>query len=93
MFSNFANFVLIVFVSLTSIAGNAFFRLGLKKAGVESLNPLYLLTHLPAIMLQPFMLIGLAIFGAGAVMWFRVLSEEQLSKSYPVFIAFVMLYL
>ncbi len=87
------NFLLIILVSLASILGNGLFRMGLQRAGLESLRPSYLLKNLPSVIFQPLIIAGFIIFATGAIIWFRVLTQEPLNRSYPVFIAFVSFFL
>jgi multidrug transporter EmrE-like cation transporter len=40
---------------------------------------------------QPFFLTGLALYIAGALIWFRVISTENINSSYPVLVGLTFL--
>lgn len=93
MFGNISSLILIVLAALGSIIGNSLFRLGLQKAGVESLNPEYLIKNLLHVVFQPLVFAGFIAFAASAVIWMRVLSTEPLSKSYPILVSCMIFFL
>ena len=93
MFNNVSSFFLILLSALGSIIGNSLFRLGLQKAGVESLQANYLLKNFLSIILQPLVLFGFIAFAISAVIWLRVLSIEPLNKAYPILVGLVVLLL
>lgn len=93
MFTNFSHFLLIIAAALISVIGHSLFRLGLQKTGVESLNPGYLIKNFLSVAFQPLVFIGFLTFAVSTVIWLRVLSVEPLSKSYPIFTAFAILFL
>ena len=93
MLGNISHFILIVLAALGSIAGNSLFRLGLQKTGIASLNPGYLIKNLFSIVFQPLVFAGFVVFAISSVVWLRVLSVEQLNKSYPIFMSFVIFFL
>jgi multidrug transporter EmrE-like cation transporter len=39
---------------------------------------------LPALLLQPKVILGFALYGLGAVVWLSVLSKWEVSKAYPL---------
>ena len=85
--------VLLVTAAFTSITANSLLRLGLKKSGIESLSPAYLIKNLFAVVLQPYVLAGFLLFVVSAVLWMRVLTMESLSKSYPMLVGIMMVLL
>lgn len=93
MLGSIPNFLLIVVAALCSVIGNSLFRLGLAKTGVESLNLGYLIKNFFSVVFQPLIFTGFVVFAISAVIWLRVLSVEPLNKSYPILMAFVILFL
>ena len=87
------NFFLIIISALGSIIGNSLFRLGLKKTGIESLEPSYLIKNFFSVVFQPLTFAGFVVFGISAVIWLRVLTVEPLSKTYPVLVGFVIVFI
>lgn len=87
------NFFLIILISLASIAANSLLRIGLKKIPLGSLSPSYLAKNIFHVVLNPPIILGVAIFASGALLWFRVLTQEPLGKSYPVFVGFTIVFL
>lgn len=87
------SFLLIIFVSLASIVANSLLRFGLKQTGLQSLVPSYILKNIFRVIFNPFVLGGFIIFAVGALVWLRVLSQEPLGKSYPVFVGFTIIFL
>ena len=69
----------------TSVAAQFSFRHGMTglKASMASGEHTFWQT-LFAIAGNPFVLAGFALYGAGAVVWLKVLSEWEVSKAYPL---------
>lgn len=90
---SFTNFLLIILSALGSIVGNSLFRLGLKKTGIESLQPGYLIKNFFSVVFQPLVFAGFIVFGISAVIWLRVLTVEPLNKTYPILVGFVVIFI
>jgi drug/metabolite transporter (DMT)-like permease len=78
--------IAIVYILVSVILG-AVGQIMLKR-GMSSMGPLTLsLSTLPQMLLKmvlnPFVVIGLAIYVCGTVFWLTALSREDLSKAYP----------
>jgi multidrug transporter EmrE-like cation transporter len=93
MIGNAANFLLIILVSLISVLANSLAKTGLKKIGIESLRPDYLLKNIFNIVFQPLILLAFFLLAVGALIWFRVLTQEPLSRGYPIFVGFTLVFL
>lgn len=86
------NFLLIIMAAVLSVFGNSLFRFGLRNASLQSLGFSYLAKNLVRVILEPFVLLGLVAFAISAIIWLRVISQETLIKSYPVFISLTLLF-
>jgi len=93
MLEGASSYFLIVLAALMSVFGNTLFRLGLRKVGLESLAPAYLLRNFFSVVFQPMVFIGFVFFAVGAVIWLRVLTSAPLNKSYPIYVGFIMVFL
>ena len=93
MLEGASSYFLIVLAALMSVFGNTLFRLGLRKVGLESLAPAYLLRNFFSVVFQPLVFIGFVFFAVGAVIWLRVLTSAPLNKSYPIYVGFIMVFL
>lgn len=93
MLGTTSHLLLIIAAALASIVGNSLLRLGLKKSGIESLNPAYLLKNVFPVLSQPLVFAGFLVFVIGMIIWMRVLTVVPLSKGYPLFTSFVILFL
>ncbi|MFY0681394.1 MAG: EamA family transporter [Thalassovita sp.] len=88
----FASFVLVfVSVSLSAVAQTAF-KLGVSR--VEITETMGILAKALSFLFSPFVVLGLALYGVGTVLWLFALREMDLSLAYPfVAISFVMVVL
>jgi multidrug transporter EmrE-like cation transporter len=72
-------------------AANLMMRRGVLNAGGLSLAPAQFRSSLLALAHQPLFVAGVVLYGLAALIWFRVLSVEPLSTSYPVLVALTFL--
>ena len=93
MLGNTSYLLLIVMTAFTSIIGNSLLRLGLKRAGIESLNVSYLVKSLFSVVFQPLVFFGFTFFAISAILWMRILTMESLNKSYPIIVGCMMVFL
>ena len=93
MLGNPSYLLLIITAACTSIIGNSLLRLGLKKAGVESLGISYLAKNLFSVVFQPLVFFGFLFFAISAIIWMRILTMESLNKSYPIIVGCMMVFL
>jgi|SRR3989338_7973748 len=80
---------LLILSVICNVTANIFLKTGVTKAGGISLSQTTLVTDFFKVVLNPFIIGGLALYGFSFVMWLRVLSISDLSKSYPIFVTFV----
>lgn len=79
--------ILIALTAGMTAAGNLMIREGIVKAGGISLQPQTLIEDLMRIARQPVLVIGVLLYGLASVVWFKVISTESLSTSYPLVVA------
>ncbi len=71
----------LIAISISSgVAGQTAIKLGVNQIGAISSTPLALIT---AIYRTPLILLGLILYGVGALSWIAVLSRLNLSYAYP----------
>ena len=75
--------LLVVLSALGTVAGNLMIRAGLGRAGGLGFSA----AKLTSVFLEPLMIAGLALYGTSALLWFRVISTEELSTSYPLLVS------
>ena len=76
-------------VGLTAIlaaVANLLLRGGVLRAGGLSLSPEAFADQAIALSKEPIFVLGVFLYGAAAVVWFHVISFEELSVSYPMLI-------
>lgn len=66
------------------VAGQLALKYGMSQLGAQSLSPSTLTSMLTRIILSPWVVLGLAIYGAGTFFWLMVLSRVELSFAYPM---------
>lgn len=77
---------------LLNVTGNILLKKGVLAMGGVSGEKTKLLTELTKAAFTPQIIIGLALYGLSFVIWLRVLTFNDLSKSYPIFAAIVFLF-
>lgn len=79
--------LLLVGVSgLLTVASNLMLRAGVTRAGGFALSLRTLVSDLLRLARQPLVLVGLTLYATTALLWFRVMSTENLNSSYPVLV-------
>jgi multidrug transporter EmrE-like cation transporter len=76
--------ILLMLTCVSTVAGNLLLRTGLLKAGGVSLSPDRLVGQLLALLRQPLFVTGFALYAMATVIWFAVISSEDLSTAYPI---------
>lgn len=80
----FSSFIMIcVFVAVISV-GQVLIKLSLGKKVLLAGSPLTTFCNILRAFLHPLMLIGLALYVAGTLIWILVLSRVRLSVAYPM---------
>lgn len=72
--------------ALLTVASNLMLREGVTRADGFGLSLGRLVSDLLRLARQPLFVVGLALYAAAALVWFRVISTENLNSSYPVLV-------
>ena len=72
--------------ALLTVASNLMLRSGVMRAGGFGLSLDSLVSDLLRLARQPLVLAGLTLYATTALLWFRVISTENLNSSYPVLV-------
>lgn len=78
---------LVVLTALMTVAGNLLMREGVVRAGGFSLALTALVASLRNLALQPLFLAGFGLYGAASLVWFAIVSTENLNTAYPLLIS------
>jgi len=84
---SFRGISLVALAALTTVAGNLLMRGGVLRSGGLKLATSTLLPQLLGLALQPLFATGALLYGMSAIIWFSVISTEQLSTAYPVLVS------
>ncbi len=79
--------LLIVFTAITTAAGNLMIREGIARAGDVSFSAATFMHDLIRLTRQPLFDVGVFLYGLASIIWFKVISTEKLSISYPLVVA------
>lgn len=80
---------LLVISVICNVTANIFLKNGVNKIGGISFSQSHLVSDFLKVVFNPFIIGGLALYGFSFVIWLRVLTISDLSKSYPIFVTFV----
>jgi len=83
---------LIVIAAGMTVAGNLMMREGVVRAGGVELSIRILGVEMMKLMRQPLLVGGLAIYALASLVWFRVISTENLNSSYPILVSLTFLF-
>lgn len=78
--------VLVALAAITTVAGNLLMRAGVVNAGGLKLGN-SIVPQLFALAKEPLFLLGVFLYGLSAIIWFSVISSEQLSTAYPILVS------
>jgi multidrug transporter EmrE-like cation transporter len=78
---------LVALAALTTVAGNLLMRGGVLNAGGLKLTGAGLFAQLFGLAKQPLFVSGVFLYGLSALIWFSVISSEQLSTAYPILVS------
>ena len=84
-------FILIVIASVITFASNFMLREGVRRAGGFAVDGGTVGTSLLHLASQPLFDAGVMLYIAGALIWFRVISTENLNTSYPMLVGLTFL--
>ncbi len=84
-------FILVVISALLTVMANLMLRAGVVKAGGFSLSTETLAREVASLLRQPLFDMGMFLYGLASLVWFRVISTEELSRSYPLLVSLTFL--
>lgn len=79
--------LLVILSALSTVAANLLMRTGVTRAGGFGVGSRPIFHQALELGQQPLFVIGVLLYGFAALVWFRVLSTEDLSSSYPLLIS------
>lgn len=82
-------FYLVVFSAILTAAANLFLRGGVLRYGEFSIAPDRIKHDLLQLCMEPLFVSGVILYGLAAIVWFSVISIEDLSTSYPILVGMV----
>lgn len=80
---------LLIISVVCNVVANILLKFGVTKAGGFALSQSSLIGDLIKTALNPYIMGGLALYGFSFIVWLRVLTISDLSKSYPIFVTIV----
>jgi hypothetical protein len=83
---NWRSLLLVGASALLTVASNLMLREGVTRAGGFALSLQRVLSDLLGLARQPLFVAGFVLYGTAAVVWFRVVSTEDLSTCYPLLV-------
>lgn len=86
------SFIQLLFTSVAfNVTANILLKKGVTSFGGISGEKANLIADLSKAALSPFIIIGLTLYGLSFIIWLRVLSFNELSRAYPIFVSIVFL--
>ena len=76
---------------LCNVFANVLLKTGITKVGGITLTKATLVSDFSKVVFSPLIIIGLGLYGVSFVLWLRVLSFNDLSRVYPIFVTLVFL--
>ena len=76
-------FKLILIAIICIVSAQLLLKYGLKNASKTEIGLNTALTFFKIILLNPYVILGAALFGISAILWMQVLSKVELSYAYP----------
>lgn len=86
------NFYTLLVVSVAfNVTANILLKTAVTKTGGISAESTQILTNIAKVAFSPYLVIGLTLYGLSFLIWLRVLTFNDLSRSYPIFATIVFL--
>lgn len=86
------NFYSLLLISVTfNVTANILLKTAVTKTGGISAETTQLLTNILKVAFNPYLIVGLGLYGLSFLIWLRVLTFNDLSRSYPIFATIVFL--
>jgi len=87
------NFYALLFTSVIfNVTANILLKTGVTRSGGIAAETTRLFSSISSVILSPFIITGLALYGLSFLIWLRVLSFNDLSRAYPIFATIVFLF-
>lgn len=87
------NFYALLLISVTfNVTANILLKTAVVKTGGVSAEATQILTNIAKVAFSPYLIIGLTLYGLSFLIWLRVLTFNDLSRSYPIFATIVFLF-
>lgn len=83
----FQGLLLVLLTAAFTASGNLMMKSGIASAGGVSLHLSDFWSELVSLIRQPAFDLGVLLYIVATLLWFRVISHEQLSLSYPILIS------
>ena len=84
--------LIVMLAAFLTVAGNLLMREGVVRAGGLSLALSTLARELGHLARQPLFDLGVLLYGAASLVWFRIVSTENLNSSYPLLVGLTFLF-
>jgi len=86
------NFYALLIVSVAfNVTANILLKTAVTKTGGISAESTQILTNIAKVAFSPYLIAGLILYGLSFLIWLRVLTFNDLSRSYPIFATIVFL--
>lgn len=86
------NFYALLLISVTfNVTANILLKTGVTKTGGITAETANIITNVIKVVGSPFIIVGLFLYGLSFLIWLRVLTFNDLSRSYPIFATIVFL--
>src|SRR3990170_7184915 len=87
------NFHALLVVSVTfNVTANILLKTAVTKTGGISAESTQILTNIAKVAFSPYLIAGLILYGLSFLIWLRVLTFNDLSRSYPIFATIVFMF-
>jgi multidrug transporter EmrE-like cation transporter len=84
--------LLVVLAAAMTVAGNLMMREGVVRSGGLSLQFATLTKDLARLARQPLLDVGVILYALASLVWFRIISTENLNSSYPLLVSLTFLF-
>lgn len=84
--------LLVMLAAFLTVVGNLLMREGVVRAGGLSLALSTLVRELGHLARQPLFDLGVLLYGLASLVWFRIVSTENLNSSYPLLVSLTFLF-
>jgi len=84
--------LLVVLAAFLTVVGNLLMREGVMRAGGLSLSLSTLVQELGRLARQTLFDLGILLYGIASLVWFRIVSTENLNSSYPLLVSLTFIF-